>query len=101
MDRRTLPRSRYPSGVAALDDRWLSVDEVAEYLGVSKDTVYAWVTHKGMPGYKVGRFWKFKREAGSSSSPRHSAPSNLWSASQMNHEPNHRIMYIAAPVATL
>ncbi len=43
-----------------MDDRWLSVDEVAEYLGVSKDTVYAWVTAKGMPGYKVGRFWKFK-----------------------------------------
>jgi excisionase family DNA binding protein len=43
-------------------DRWLSVDEVSEYLGVSKDTVYAWVTSKGMPGYKVGRFWKFKRD---------------------------------------
>ena len=47
---------------AAVDDRWLSVDEVAEYLGVSKDTVYAWITDKGMPGYKVGRFWKFKRD---------------------------------------
>jgi excisionase family DNA binding protein len=46
----------------AVDDRWLSVDEVAEYLGVSKDTVYAWITNKGMPGYKVGRFWKFKRD---------------------------------------
>lgn len=23
-----------------MDDRWLSVDEIAEYLGVSKDTVY-------------------------------------------------------------
>lgn len=45
-----------------MDDRWLSVDEVAEYLGVSKDTVHAWVTGKGMPGYKVGRFWKFKVE---------------------------------------
>ena len=44
-----------------MEDRWLSVDEVAEYLGVSKDTLYAWVTHKGMPGFKVGRFWKFKR----------------------------------------
>src|SRR5215470_16557831 len=43
-----------------MQDRWLSVDEIAEYLGVSKDTVYGWVTHKGMPGYKVGRFWKFK-----------------------------------------
>ena len=41
-------------------DRWLSVDEIAEYLGVSKDTVYTWVTSKGMPGHKVGRFWKFK-----------------------------------------
>ena len=45
-----------------MNDRWLSVDEIAEYLGVSKDTVYSWVTHKSMPGYKVGRFWKFKKE---------------------------------------
>ncbi len=43
-------------------DRWRSVDEIAEYLGVSKDTVYAWVTQKGMPGHKVGRFWKFKQK---------------------------------------
>lgn len=45
-----------------MDDRWLSVDEIAEYLGVAKDTVYTWVTSKGMPGHKVGRFWKFKKE---------------------------------------
>ena len=44
-----------------MQDRWLSVDEIAEYLGVSKDTVYTWVTGKGMPGHKLGRFWKFKR----------------------------------------
>jgi excisionase family DNA binding protein len=46
----------------AMDGRWMSVDEVAEYLGVSKDSVYAWLTSKGMPGYRVGRFWKFKRD---------------------------------------
>lgn len=40
----------------------MSVDEVAEYLGVSKDSIYTWVTNKGMPGYRVGRFWKFKRD---------------------------------------
>lgn len=45
-----------------MDDRWLSVDEIAEYLGVSKDTVYTWVTSKGMPGHRVGRLWKFKRD---------------------------------------
>ena len=44
------------------DDRWLSVDEIAEHLGVSKDTVYGWLTSKGMPGHRVGRFWKFQKE---------------------------------------
>ena len=45
-----------------MSERWLSVDEIAEYLGVAKDTVYTWANTKGMPGHKVGRFWKFKRE---------------------------------------
>ena len=44
-----------------MDDRWLSVGEIAEYLGISKDTVYTWVTTKDMPGHKVGRLWKFKK----------------------------------------
>lgn len=44
-----------------MEDRWLSVEEIAEYLGVSKDTVYTWVSSKGMPGHRVGRFWKFKK----------------------------------------
>lgn len=44
-----------------MDDRWLSVEEIADYLGVSKDAVYSWVSAKGMPGHRVGRFWKFKR----------------------------------------
>lgn len=43
------------------DDRWLSVGEIAEYLGVSKDTVYTWITSKGFPGHQIGRLWKFKR----------------------------------------
>ncbi len=45
-----------------MTERWLSVEEIAEYLGVAKDTVYTWVNNKGMPGHKVGRFWKFKRD---------------------------------------
>lgn len=45
-----------------MEDRWLSVDEIADYIGVAKDTIYNWVTNKGMPGHKVGRFWKFKKD---------------------------------------
>lgn len=44
-----------------MDDRWLSVDEIAEYLGVAKDTVYGWIGSRGMPAHKVGRLWKFKK----------------------------------------
>lgn len=45
-----------------MNDRWLSVEEIAQYLGVTKDTIYTWVTSGHMPGHKVGRFWKFKQE---------------------------------------
>jgi excisionase family DNA binding protein len=45
-----------------MDDGRLSVEEIPAYLGVSKDAVYAWVFAKGMPGNRVGRFWKFKRD---------------------------------------
>ena len=39
---------------------WLSADDVAEHLGVTKDTVYAWIADKGMPAHKVARLWKFR-----------------------------------------
>lgn len=45
-----------------MSDRWLSVEEIAEYLGVSKDTVYAWISKRNMPAHRIGRLWKFKTE---------------------------------------
>ncbi len=47
---------------AMIEDRWLSVDEIAEYLRVKRDTVYKWIDRKGMPAHKAGRLWKFKRD---------------------------------------
>ena len=47
--------------MAEIDDRWLSVGEIAEYSGISKDTVYAWIASKKISGHRVGRLWKFKR----------------------------------------
>lgn len=43
-----------------MSDRWMSVEEIAGYLGVSKDTVYGWIAKRDMPAHKVGRLWKFK-----------------------------------------
>ncbi len=45
-----------------ISDRWLSVDEIAEYLGIKKDTVYKWIKRKKMPAHKLGSLWKFKRD---------------------------------------
>lgn len=47
--------------MSPVGERWLSVDEIAEYLGVSKDTVYSWINGRGMPAHRMGRLWKFKR----------------------------------------
>ncbi|MCB2156067.1 helix-turn-helix domain-containing protein [bacterium] len=41
-------------------ERWVSVEEITEHLGVSSDTVYRWISEKEMPCARVGRRWKFK-----------------------------------------
>ncbi|HAT2009956.1 TPA: helix-turn-helix domain-containing protein [Legionella pneumophila] len=43
-----------------MNDKWLSVDEISEYLGVKRDTIYKWISEKRMPAHKIGRLWKFK-----------------------------------------
>jgi len=43
-----------------IENRWLSVDEICKYLGVSNDTVYKWIDKHGMPAHRMGRLWKFK-----------------------------------------
>ena len=44
------------------EDRWLSVREIAAYLGVKTETVYTWIAQRNLPAHKVGRLWKFKAE---------------------------------------
>ena len=41
-------------------EKWSSLEEIAENLGVSKDTIYRWISTKQMPAHKVGKLWKFK-----------------------------------------
>ena len=43
-----------------MTERWLSVEEIAEHLGVKRDTIYKWVRTKDIPFHKVGRLVKFQ-----------------------------------------
>ena len=43
-----------------ITDRWLSVQEIAQYLGISKETIYRWVESDKIPAHKVGKQWKFQ-----------------------------------------
>ncbi len=45
-----------------MEDRWLSVDEIAVYLGIKRDTVYRWISERNLPGHKISRLWKFRKE---------------------------------------
>ncbi|KJS30573.1 MAG: transcriptional regulator [Desulfatitalea sp. BRH_c12] len=45
-----------------MEDRWLSVDEIAVHLGIKRDTVYKWIGERKMPGHKIGRLWKLDKK---------------------------------------
>jgi excisionase family DNA binding protein len=45
----------------ATGKRWMSLDDVAAYLGIKRDTAYKWIKRKKMPAHKVGRLWKFRQ----------------------------------------
>lgn len=42
------------------ENRWLSMVEICEYLGISRDTAIKWINKNNMPAHRIGRLWKFK-----------------------------------------
>lgn len=44
-----------------LHDKWIGLDEAAEYLGIKSVTLRKWIKDgKNVPSHKIGRLWKFK-----------------------------------------
>lgn len=44
-----------------LNDKWINIDEAADYLGVKPVTVRVWIrSGKDVPAHKIGKQWKFK-----------------------------------------
>ena len=42
------------------DERWVSMEEICNHLGASRDTVKKMVKLQKLPAYKFDRKWKFK-----------------------------------------
>ena len=44
-----------------LQNKWIGLDEAAEYLGIKPVTLRKWIKEeKEVPAHKIGRLWKFK-----------------------------------------
>ena len=46
-----------------INNKWINIDEAADYLGVKVGTIRDWIRKgKGIPAHKIGKQWKFKKE---------------------------------------
>jgi excisionase family DNA binding protein len=42
-------------------ENWIGIDEAANFLGVTKDSIRNWIKKTDIPAHKIGKLWKFKR----------------------------------------
>jgi len=40
----------------------LTVDELADYLGLKKQTIYNWLNQRKILGIKIGKVWRFEKK---------------------------------------
>lgn len=43
-----------------LMDNWIGIEDTANYLGVTKETIRNWIKKSDIPAHKIGKLWKFK-----------------------------------------
>ena len=41
-------------------DRWISLQEVCDSLGVKRHTIMRWIEQRSMPASKAGNLWRFQ-----------------------------------------
>lgn len=41
-------------------EKWVNLGDVADYIGITQDTVRTWAREGKLPAYKVGKRYKFK-----------------------------------------
>ena len=54
--------TRYDPVSTNMQNRWMTLQEVAEYLQLSKDLIYRLAQSGRIPASKVGSRWRFRRE---------------------------------------
>ena len=42
-------------------ESWIGVEEAANHLGVTKDTIRNWIKKTDISAHKIGKLWKFKK----------------------------------------
>ena len=42
--------------------KWLGVKEIAQYMGISKETVYRMLKRDDIPAHRIGKIWVFSTD---------------------------------------
>lgn len=41
-------------------NQWLTVEQIADHLQISKETIYRWLDRETIPAHRIGRQWRFQ-----------------------------------------
>ena len=46
--------------MVARNEKWSSIEEIAEHIQVHKDTIRIWIRKGEIPAHKIGKQWRFR-----------------------------------------
>jgi excisionase family DNA binding protein len=54
--KRYVPKERWFAAMASENEKWSSLEEIAEHMQVHKDTVRVWIRKGEIPAHKIGNY---------------------------------------------